>query len=110
MSRSNVYLKEGVRARTISPSPLSHSPFTGPKRANPAIRFRTPGPSDRPGPVKKMTFMLNNLFYYTPYEVKVVRCGIGGLLIHFNYLPFPLSLLFLKKKCCNIMMKNTFCK
>ena len=94
-----MFIKEGgVRARTISPSPLSHSPFTGPKRANPTIRFRTPGPPNRPGPVKKMTFMLNNLFYYyTPYEVKVVGCGIGGLLIHFNYLPFPPLPSFFKK-------------
>ena len=97
MSRSMFIKEGGVRARAISPSPFSHSPFTDPKRANPAIRFRTPGPPDRPGPVKKMTFMLNNLLYYTPHEVKVVRCGIGGLLIHFNYLPFPSPFFFLKK-------------
>ena len=104
-----MFIKEGGCARgRFSPLPFPIPLFTGPKRANRAIRFRTPGPPDRAGPVKKMTFMLNNLFYYTPYEVKVVRCGIGGLLIHFNYLPFPLSLLFLKK-----MLQyndNLFCK
>ena len=62
-----MFIKEGgVRARAISPSPLSHFPFTGPKRANPAIRFWTPGPPDRPGPVKKNDFYAEQFILLYP--------------------------------------------
>ena len=54
------------------------------------------GPPD-PAPArtgKKNDFYAEQFILLYPHEVKVVRCGIGGLLIHFNYLPFPSPFFF----------------